>query len=91
MRKTEETKVPSNQPLIRFTVDYAFKKAMKNPKALKGLLAAILGIEPKSILHIKYLDTNTIKESEDDKLSILDLFVELQDGSKYNLEMQLNI
>ena len=50
---------------------------MRNILVLRGFLAAILGIAPECILKIWYLDTNTIRENEDDKLSILDLFVEL--------------
>ncbi|MDD3369594.1 MAG: PD-(D/E)XK nuclease family transposase, partial [Lachnospiraceae bacterium] len=63
---------------------------LKKPIALKGLLAAILGIKGEDITEIRYLDTNTLKETPDDKLSILDLFIELQDGNRYNLEMQMS-
>ena len=70
------------------TVDFCFKELMKNPKVRKGFVAAILGKEPETVRRTTVIETELRKESEDDKLGILDVLVELEDGVKMNMEMQ---
>ena len=71
-------------------VDFCFKELMKNPKARQGFVAAILGKDPKMIRKTTLLSTELRKENKDDKLGILDVLVELEDGSKMNMEMQVS-
>ena len=71
------------------TVDFCFKELMKNPKVRKGFVGAILGKDPKMIRKTILVPTDLQKESEDDKLGILDVLVELDDGVKMNIEMQV--
>ena len=71
------------------TVDFCFKELMKNPKVRKGFVGAILGKDPKIIRKTILVPTDLQKESEDDKLGILDVLVELDDGVKMNMEMQV--
>lgn len=71
------------------TVDFCFKELMKNPKVRKGFVAAILGKSPETVRRTTVIETELRKESEDDKLGILDVLVELEDGVKMNMEMQV--
>ena len=71
------------------TVDFCFKELMKNDKVRKGFVAAILGKAPEEIRRTTLLPTELRKESEDDKLGILDVMVELEDGTLMNMEMQV--
>lgn len=72
------------------TVDFCFKELMKNPKVRQGFIAAILGKDPKMIRKTTLLPTATIKESKEAKQGILDVMVELEEGSKINMEMQVS-
>ncbi len=71
------------------TVDFCFKELMKNPKARKGFIAAVLGCDPEALLKTTLIPTELKRESADDKLGILDVLVELKDGTKLNMEMQV--
>ncbi len=71
------------------TVDFCFKELMKNDKVRKGFVAAILGKAPEEIRQTTLLPTELRKESEDDKLGILDVMIELEDGTLMNMEMQV--
>ena len=70
-------------------VDFCFKELMKNDKVRKGFVAAILGKAPEEIRRTTLLPTELRKESEDDKLGILDVMIELEDGTLMNMEMQV--
>ena len=71
------------------TVDFCFKELMQNPKVRQGFIAAIMGKDPKAIRKTTLIPNATKKESKDAKLGILDVMVELEDGSKVNMEMQV--
>ena len=71
------------------TVDFCFKELMQNPKVRQGFIAAIMGKDPKTIRKTTLIPNATKKESEDAKLGILDVMVEMEDGSKINMEMQV--
>ena len=71
------------------TVDFCFKELMKNDKVRKGFVAAILGKAPEEIRRTTLLPTELRKESEDDKLGILDVMIELEEGTLMNMEMQV--
>lgn len=88
--KSENADAENNDNFIMFpTVDFCFKELMKNPKVRKGFVAAILGKEPDTVRRTTVIETELRKESEDDKLGILDVLVELEDGVKMNMEMQV--
>lgn len=71
------------------TVDFCFKELMKNEKARKGFVAAVIGKDPKKIRRTELLPTELRRESEDDKQGILDVLIELEDSSMMNMEMQV--
>ena len=71
------------------TVDFCFKELMQNPKVRQGFIAAIMGKDPKAIRKTTLIPNSTKKESKDAKLGILDVMVEMEDGSKINMEMQV--
>ena len=72
------------------TVDFCFKELMQNPKVRKGFIAAILGKAPETIRKTTLIPTELRKESEEDKLGILDVLVELENRTKMNMEMQVS-
>ena len=89
-RNRDNENAENNDNFIMFpTVDFCFKELMKNPKVRKGFVAAILGKEPETVRRTTVIDTELRKESEDDKLGILDVLVELEDGGRMNMEMQV--
>ena len=63
------------------TMEFCFKELMKNSKVRKGFVAAILGKAPETVRQTTLLNTELRKGSEDDKLGILDVLVEL-DGCR---------
>ena len=71
------------------TVDFCFKELMQNPKVRQGFIAAIMGKDPKTIRKTTLIPNATKKESKDAKLGILDVMVEMEDGSKVNMEMHI--
>lgn len=73
------------------TVDFCFKELMKNQKVRKGFIAAILGKQPNEIHSTTLIATELRKDSEDDKLGILDVLVELEDGSHMKRLVKTNI
>ena len=66
-----------------------FKELMKNSKVRKGFIAALLRKDPSLIRKTTLIPTELRKESEDDKLGILDVLIEMADGTKMNMEMQV--
>ena len=88
MNKSNE-KTKNDNFIMLPTVDFCFKELMKNPKVRKGFIAAVLEKQPEEIANTILISTELRKESENDKLGILDVLVELEDGTKMNLEMQV--
>ena len=71
------------------TNDYMFKKLfLKNQKALKVFLAALLGVPPSSIHKIQILNPELLPEQIFNKQCILDLHLLVNDKHRVNLEMQ---
>lgn len=90
--KCDERNVEQRNPdnfIMLPTVDFCFKELMKNPKVRQGFVAAILGRDPKTIRQTQLMNTELHREFEDDKLGILDVLIELDDGSWMNMEMQV--
>jgi len=71
------------------TVDFCFKELMQNPKVRKGFIAALLHVEPEMIGETILMPTILRRESEQDKLGILDVRVLMQDGTQFDMEMQV--
>ena len=77
---------------IEVLIDFAFKKVFGstgNEIALIGLLNALLRL-PSPILKIQVLNPYNDKDFEDDKLSILDLRAEDEQGRIFTIEVQLS-
>lgn len=90
-RNRDNENAENNDNFIMFpTVDFCFKELMQNPKVRKGFIAAILGKAPKEVRRTTLVPTALRKESEDDKLGILDVLIELEDETKMNMEMQVS-
>lgn len=84
--KSEE----KSEPFIMLpTVDFCFKELMCSEKARKGLIAAFLNLDPREIQETLLLNTNLRKESEAEKLGILDVRVMMHDSTQIDLEMQV--
>lgn len=71
------------------TNDFCFKELMQNPKVRKGFIAGILGKTTDEIQETILLPTETQRDYADDKLSILDVRVLLEDGTQMDIEMQV--
>jgi predicted transposase/invertase (TIGR01784 family) len=72
-------------------VDYAFKKlfgSVENQDLLLDLLEAVLA---EKINWVRILNPFQPKETATDKLSILDIKAEMDDGRLVNIEMQINV
>ena len=87
---TQKSERNSDNFIMLPTVDFCFKELMQNPKVRKGFIAAILGKAPETIRRTTLVPTALRKESEEDKLGILDVLVELEGGAKMNMEMQVS-
>ena len=77
--------------LIPLKFDLMFKKVFgdkENTKPLKTLLKCILDIEAKEIT---ILNPEILGSSYYDKRTIVDLIVELEDGTKIGIEMNTNV
>jgi predicted transposase/invertase (TIGR01784 family) len=71
------------------TVDFCFKELMQNPKVRRGFIAALLKMDPESIQDTMLLPNELGNHHEDDKLGVLDVRVQLFDGTQLDLEMQV--
>ena len=71
------------------TVDFCFKEMMHNENVRKGIIAAILNVQPEEVEDTILMPTILRKESEDDKYGILDVKVKLKNGIKIDFEMQV--
>ena len=71
------------------TVDFCFKELMHNENVRKGIIAAILNVQPEEVEDTILMPTILRKELEDDKYGILDVKVKLKNGIKIDFEMQV--
>lgn len=71
------------------TVDFCFKEMMHNENVRKGIIAAILNVQPEEVEDTILMPTILRKELEDDKYGILDVKVKLKNGIKIDFEMQV--
>ena len=90
-RKTKTLKIDYST-LMDLRIDYAFKIFVEgNPNALISLLNAIFANKkiPRVIKSIIFKNTDLNKKSSDDKLSILDVRAELDDGTNVLIELHM--
>lgn len=72
------------------TVDFCFKELMQNAKVRRGMIAALLGVNPEEIRETKLLPTLLHTEYPDEKYGILDVNVIMQSGTQIDFEMQVS-
>ena len=93
-RKIKKPTVPFEQitgsPKHGLTNDYMFRAVFQeNELARKGLIAAILHMNPNDICEVKILNPIELGAHVDDKDFILDIRVVLNNNHLINLEMQM--
>ena len=90
--KTQVAESRNSDDFIMFpTVDFCFKELMQNEKVRKGIISAILSVDPKDIEQTILLPTILRKEYEEDKYGVLDVLVQLKDGRQIDFEMQVEV
>ena len=90
-KKTEPLKIDYSA-LMDLRIDYAFKTFVEgNPSALISLLNSIFANKriPRVIKSIILKNTDLNKRASDDKLSILDVRAELDDGTNVLIELHM--
>ena len=70
-------------------VDFCFKELMNDSEVRKGFLSAILEKKPEEIEETELLPTILQKHYPKEKWGILDVRVEMTDGSQVDIEIQL--
>jgi len=74
-------------------VDYAFKRLFGRPQnlpLLQELLNAVLGLPPgQQVTELEILNPFNEKETEGDKLSVVDVKAQDQSGQRFHIEMQM--
>ena len=75
--------------LMKPRVDYAFKEIMMDEKARIGFLSAMLKLNPEEIKETQVLNTNLRKQSEKEKLGILDVRILMNNNTEIDIEIQL--
>ena len=90
MRKASKPKKTEPDNFIMLpTVDFCFKELMQDEKVRKGLIAALLNVEPTEVESTTLMPTILRKRYPEDKYGILDVRVELKSGVQIDLEMQV--
>ena len=77
--------------IISPKLDFSFKKLLANEKVRRYLVSDILDIPVERIKSVRLLNTFLQRRYRKQKLGILDILVELDDGTKINFEMQVKI
>ena len=70
-------------------VDFAFKELMRDEMVRKGFLSAVLNIKDTDIQSTVLMNTNLPRVHEDDKQSILDVRLTMNDTTEIDIEIQL--
>ena len=75
---------------IPMTNDYLFRAFLQqNNKALKGLICALLHLDPREIYSVEITNPIVLGDSTNDKTFILDIRIQLNGSAIINLEMQV--
>lgn len=80
----------NNNFIMLPTVDICFRNLMENPEVRRGFIAALLDVDPDDIQETTLLPTTLQQDYGDDKLGILDVLVQLGDGTQIDMEMQVS-
>lgn len=80
----------NNDFIMSPKVDFAFKEIMTNEKVRTGFLSAVLNIPVEKITNTVLLNTNMRKIHEDEKQSILDVRLFMNDNTEIDIEIQLS-
>ena len=75
--------------LMNPKVDFCFKELIANEYVRRGFIGAVLGIAQEKVSGSTLLPTHLRRDSESDKLGILDILVRLKDGTRINMEIQI--
>ncbi len=75
--------------IMKPKIDFCFKELMQDPYVRKGFISAILDLPPENILNTRILPSHLERHTEDDKLSILDVRIELNSKQQIDMEMQV--
>ncbi len=70
-------------------IDFAFKELMTNDYVRKGFLSAVLNIKDTDIKSTSMKNTNMKKVHEDEKQSVLDVRLVMNDDTELDIEMQM--
>lgn len=76
---------------ISLKEDIAFKEFFANEEVLKQFIHEVLGIQKEKIRKVKIVSPFLRRSLKREKLGILDILVELNDDTKIDLEMQVEI
>ncbi len=80
---------PEEKFIMLPKVDFVFKEIMRDEMVRKGFLSAVLNIKDTDIQSTVLLNTNLPRVHEDDKQSILDVRLTMNDTTEINIEIQL--
>ena len=75
--------------LMKPRVDYAFKEIMMDEKARIGFLSAMLKLNPEEIKETQMLNTNLRKQSEKEKLGILDVRILMNNNTEIDIPEEM--
>lgn len=87
---TKEERLFTGKLEYGLTNDFMFKAVLqRNESALKGLLCALLDMEPESVTTVRILNPIESGREINDKLMVLDLKLEMNDNCIMDIEMQI--
>ena len=88
-KTSKQKKTKADKFIMLPTVDFCFKELMQDKKVRKGLIAALLNVNPTEVESTTLMPTILRKRYPEDKYGILDVRVELKSGVQIDLEMQV--
>lgn len=81
--------MPAEKIFVSPKIDFSFKEMMKRQRAIRSFLSAVLGIPQEAMKEVRTSDPHLGKRYEQDKLSILDVRLVLNNRSEIDIEMQV--
>lgn len=88
-KTSKQKKTKADKFIMLPTVDFCFKELMQDKKVRKGLIAALLNVNPTEVESTTLMPTILRKRYPEDKYGILDVRVELKSGVQIDLEMHV--
>lgn len=76
---------------ISLKSDYAFRELFSHENVRKQFLSDVLGIAMEDIRGVRVINSYLWKRMKWQKQGILDMALELADGTKVNIEMQVRL